>query len=305
VTRKQAQPRENIAPAKKQAIDAPRKTTFMLRPERITIIGRGSLADSKYTSPLDTTDGPEHPLFDPRALDEPDAELAEGMFGPTGQGQIQPITVTKEGERYLLAAGRGRTLAGRLWNVVHSDEEPVELECKLSRGKSATELLELVIAENEHRREVPVVLKAKMAQRLLDRGRSFEHVASLYRVSVQTLQTWLPALDMSQALQDAQASGERSKYEADKVAHLSHADQDAALELARETGARLGDVVEPPLPTTTRRRGSSHEPSTKPGAAKMIEVLKDAKLPDDLPWRGVLAWAAGIGAFPDAAASEG
>lgn len=285
---KKAPPR--VAPASKQAIDAPRRSTFMLDPFAISLVGRGGM-ESKYTGPNDTSDGEEHPLFDPRALEEPDDELAESL----GQhGQIQPIVVRKNGERFESAAGRRRVLAARLWNLVHP-EDKIELECKLSRGKSETELLELVIAENEHRREVPIVSKARMAQRLLDRGRSEDYVATLYRVSTATLRTWLPTLDMAPQIQDAMESGELSKYEADKVADLSHKDQAAALELSRETGSKLSDVAGPAKPpTTTRRRGSSAEPSTRPSIAEIRHAIESKAYAGlEITWREALSWVLG------------
>lgn len=284
-------PPPRVAPAAKQAIDAPRRTTFMLKPDVLALVGRGSL-ESKYTGPNDTKDGPEHPLYDPRALEEPSDETSESLGT---HGQIQPIVVRKNGERYEVVAGRGRTLGARLWNLVHP-EDPIELECKLCRGKDATELLELVIAENEHRREVPIVSKAKMAQRLLDRGRDAAYVANLFRVTTVTLQGWLPSLDMSESLQDAQEKGELSKYEADKAAHLSHAEQDAALALARETGESLGAVVAATGSAPARRRGNSTEPSTRPTLAEIRAAIEDKD--NVIPWdsvtpRNALKWCIG------------
>jgi ParB-like chromosome segregation protein Spo0J len=278
VTAARRKPPERVAPAAKQAVDAPRRSTFMIRPERLCLIGRGVKDDDPFTQPHDTKDGPEHELYDPRALDDPDEEFAEDLFGPDGQGQAQPIVVRKNGDQYEVGAGRGRTLAGRLWNHVHPDD-PVEIECKLGRGKNATEWLELMIAENEHRREVPIISKAKMAQRLLDRGRPIERVARLYRVEVPTLKGWLESLDFSPAIQAAMESGDVSKYEADKVADLPHKDQTAVLDLAREENTTLGEAAER-AGVRTRQRGSSHNPSSRPPITEIRAELEDDTIAD-------------------------
>lgn len=296
MSKKQPPPREPVAPAKKQAIDAPRQSVFLVAPENLVLIG------------LDTKDGPEHPLYDETVHDAPDEELAESL----GEfGQRQTLVIRKNGDALEVVSGRTRTKAARLWNTANPGN-PLALACTFVRGKSNAELLELMVVENTHRKDKPPIVLAKQALRLKEEGRSYEQIAKVFRKTLQTIHTWLGndgtgaagIVDAAPELQSEMAAGNASVRDAQAVAELSHADQAAAVQIAKETGQSVATVAQTLAPS--RRRGSSHEPSTKPGVQLMIAKIKDESIPDDLPWRQVLSWAAGVSAFPTSTpATEG
>jgi len=257
----------NRSPAAKQALDAPRKSVFMVDPGKLVLIG------------LDTEDGPEHPLYDETVTDEPDETMAESLGI---HGQQQAIVCRKNGDALEVIAGRTRTKAARLWNDCHPDD-PIVLECRIVRGKTDVELLELLVVENEHRRDKSPIVKARLALRLLERGRTVAQVAAVFRVGIETIKTWTGEDTMSAGLVDlapeiqTAMEGGLSIAQAQSVESLSHKDQAAALEIARETGERLSTVAEglgvrmPPR----RRIGSSHNPSTRPSLADVRAAIED------------------------------
>lgn len=275
-------PPSRVAPAAKQAVDLPRQSMFSADPASLVIVG------------YDTDDGQDHPLWDPSCSDEPDETLAESLGA---HGQLQPIVIRKNGERLEVVAGRGRTKAARLWNEANPDR-PLSLRCTLTRGKSTVELAEAVIAENEHRKERPISVKARMAQRLIDLGRTEDQVATLYRVTLVTLRGWLESLDRAPEVIAMQDAGVVSNADAERIAHLTHRDQAAVAELAKETGTTLSEAatnagVSVGANRKQRARGSSHTPSSRPGLTE-IRAAIESKEPDDaITWREFALWVIG------------
>lgn len=284
MTKKQPPPR---SPAEKQAIDASRVSRFMVDPRKLVLIG------------LDTEDGPEHPLYDETVTDDPDEDMAESLGT---EGQLQAIVCRKNGEALEVIAGRTRVKAARLWNDAHEDD-PILLEVRIVRGKSDVELLELVAIENEHRKDKPPIVKARLAQRLLDRGRTVAQVARVFRCSAETIKVWTGAdtlggglVDLAPEIQTAMEDG-LSIAQAQSVESLSHKDQATALEIAKESGEKLSTVAANlGLPPSRRRNatGSSHNPSTRPNASQVREAVEDTTIDDNaIPWRRALKWILG------------
>lgn len=243
---------------------------------------------------LDTADGPEHPLFDPSVTDPVDLDLARSLGE---RGQIAPVLVRKNGASLEVIAGRSRTKAARHWNA-NNPERAIKLAYTLRRGLSEVELLELVIAENEHRNDKPPIVKARMAQRLIDRGRTPAEVARLFRVTAQTIGNWLEQLDLAPEIQAALEAETISVNEAKSVEDLPHADQAAALQLAEAGGESLADVARTlaPLRKAGRRGGKrqARPPTDAPSRHEIRAVLEDDTCPDDAAgWRQALKWVLG------------
>lgn len=250
-------------------------------PEAYTIVG------------LDTDDGEEHPLWDPSCNDEPDEVLAESLGT---RGQLQAIVIRKNGDRLEVVAGRSRVKAARLWNTANPDRK-IELRNTVRRGDSPVELVELVIAENEHRKPKPIVVRARMAQKLLNLGRTMEQVAKLYHVHVTTLYAWLETLDTAPEIQAAMEHDGLSKAEVDEIANLTHKDQAAVLELAKEGGTTLAEAAEAAgvkLPPKRRRPMPRSETKTRiPGRDDMRAAIEEDIADDEITWRDALRWVLG------------
>jgi ParB-like chromosome segregation protein Spo0J len=285
VTAARRKPPERVAPAAKQAVDAPRQSVFLVEPEKLTLIGYASGDDPRCVSEVDTKDGPEHCLYDETIHDEPDDELAESL----GEfGQRQTLVVRKNGAAIEVVSGRTRTKSARVWNEANPNAR-ISLACMFARGKDETELLELMIVENEHRKDKPPIVKAKQALRLKERGRSDAQIAKVFRTSLERVHTWLGndstgsagLVDAAQEIQQGMEAGEVSIRDAQAVASMPHKDQAAALELARESGQRLADVVaNTGGPQRQRQRGSSHNPSSRPPITEIRAELEDDTIAD-------------------------
>jgi ParB family chromosome partitioning protein len=265
-------------------------------PRHVTIVG------------VDTDDGTEHPLWQPGLTGDPDEELAESLGE---NGQLQAIVVRKNGPRVECVAGRERVKAARLWNDANPGA-PLLLFWKLApRGADDATLVQIVIAENEHRRDKPVVWKARMAERMLSRGRSTTDVARLFRVSAPTVREWLETLDVAPAVLSAVEAGEVSPADARAVRDIPHVDQEAALALVREqtreqmpAGSRPARKVAAsrgPAPKKRAKRGPRDRPSLastagvrkkRPTPQEIKAAAEDPEIPN-VDWRVALLWSIG------------
>lgn len=272
-----------------------------LDPAHLTIVG------------VDTPDGPEHPLWQPGLTDEADEELAESLGE---HGQLQAIVVRKNGPMVEVVAGRERVKACRLWNDANA-EKKILLHWKLApRGIPDADLVGIVIAENEHRRDKPVIWKARMAERLISRGRSTTDVARLFRVSAPTVREWLETLDAAPAVLQAVESGEITAADARAVADVPHVDQEAALELVREqtaaakpAGSKTAQPVKKaasrgaPAPKKRGKRGPKERPSLastagvrkkRPSPVEIKAAVEENTIADDaVTWREFGLWVLG------------
>lgn len=276
-----------------------------ITPHALTIVG------------VDTDDGPEHPLWQPGLTSDADEELAESLGL---HGQMQPIVIRKNGPRIEVVAGRERVKACRLWNDANTGSK-ILLQWRLApRGIDDDQLIRLVIVENEHRRAKPLLWKAKMAARLVDqRNRPVAEVAALFQVSSETIREWLRTLaSASPKLVEAAENGEVSAADVRKIADMTHADQDVALELVREQQAAQEQVViladKPPRKAAARgpagpargkkrpRRGPRERPTLADAAGKkkrptpqeIRAAVEEGSLADDVvTWREFGMWVLG------------
>ncbi len=258
---------------------AQNKALLEIDPHELVIIGR------------DTSDNEEHPLYDPRGLEDPDEELAADIGA---RGQLQPIRVRKHGAAYEVIAGRRRVLAMRLWNMANPTSKLV-VKATISRGESEAELLEAVIVENEHRREDTPLGKARKAWRLIDRyGYTHVRVAKLFRCSTQTLAGWMELLDAAQEVQELVEKGEISQADAHRVSILPHADQTAAVALAKTEGQSVSEVVSQVAMARAPGRWARVSKRKMRTRDEIEDAIADKTLDDDeLGWRQALRWVLG------------
>lgn len=177
----------------KKAFDVPRDTSFMFDPDELIIVGH------------DTNDGPEHELYDPRAKLAADEDLAKNL---DVLGIINPVTITKIAGKAYVVAGRQRVKAARIakkWQLDRGEKFTIRVPC---RNRSGTTLIDVMISENEGRRDDDVIIKAEKAQRLLDRGRTLEETANRFQVSAKTIKNWLAIAEAAPEVKRAVIGGQ-------------------------------------------------------------------------------------------------
>lgn len=266
-----------------QAFSGKRLNGFFMDPNELVLIG------------LDTEDGPEHPLYDPRVLDETDELLARDIIA---NGIIQPITVRKNGAYAEVVAGRQRVKAARRANEILEEQaaEPVLVPFLVKRAEDA-DLLGVSISENEHRRDDDVITKATKAERLLELGKTEQEVAARFGVTDRTVRNWVTLLDTSAKVRKAVVAGKISATAASKLAVLPRAEQDAKLgdllAKAEQSGKR---------PTVAATRNTARGKTTS--APRKKDVRKVWQLGADLSTetRNVLGWVLGESDPPEAIA---
>lgn len=100
-----------------------RPNVYAADPVSLTIVGGKHILQGDEAGPLDTDDGPEHPLYDPRIADPLD-DTEDPLFTESVYlyGVRTPILVVKLDNSYLVVAGRRRVRAARVANARYRRE---------------------------------------------------------------------------------------------------------------------------------------------------------------------------------------
>lgn len=254
---------QEVKRSRKTAVDEQRSTTFMIEPHKLIIVGH----DTKHKKG-------EHPLWQERALEPADAELAMNIATVGFQSVIQ---VRVDGDKYEVVAGRRRVKAARLANMMReklakdSGNEfiPVKVECKIVRGTNLQHV-GLMISENANRKDVAPLQMAEDIQGFLNLGATEEMAASAAGKSVPQLRLFLKLLDLDAKVQSAVRNGEISVKAAIQLAALGREEQ--VVELAKiesgEAGATVADVE-----AAVRTKRSGEEVSKAPGKRLINKLL--------------------------------
>jgi ParB family chromosome partitioning protein len=141
---------------------------------------------------------------------------------------------------YEVVAGRQRTKAAREANkrLVDEGKEPLRVRTIIERGEES-DMFGVMILENELRQDNTPLAKAKLAQRLLDMGKSEDWVAMTFGVHKQTLRNYLSLLDLCSPVKNAVERGELSASAAAKLSKLHHDEQKQRLETMRSQGGPM------------------------------------------------------------------
>lgn len=238
----------------KQALDGVRLNAFAMDPEALVIIG------------LDTDDGPEHPLHDVRiklVLDEP---LIRNIMV---YGVLEPVLVTKVGDRPCVVDGRQRVRASREASkrLVAEGKEPLRVPVMVVRGDDAT-LFGVAVSANENRTDDGPMEKAKKTQRFLSMGKTEKEAAVAFGVTVQTIGNWMKLFSLDGSVRKAVANGELSASAAIQWADLSVEKQREALVELKTNGAK---------PTVSAAKGAREKGSGTSGARPSRPGKKDVK----------------------------
>jgi len=161
-------------------------------------LGRDELLLFDPESLVIVTD-PLHPLFDERALLQPEERLILSIMEV---GVIEPIVVRKNGEREKgvpnieVVDGRQRVKAARIANhrILEQGGTPVRVPGVRRLGDNVS-LNGVMITTNEIRRSDPPFVKARKLSRYLALGRTMEEAAVTFGATVWTLKGYLALLD--------------------------------------------------------------------------------------------------------------
>jgi ParB family chromosome partitioning protein len=221
-------------------LNAMRSDAFTLEPERITLV----------------TD-PDHPLYDPRVLDDPDESMVRNIMV---YGVIEPVVIRNNGETVEVIDGRGRVKAALEANrrLTAEGKQPIRVPAILRRGPDA-DMFGVLVSANECRREDNPLLKSVKAQRLIDMGKSVEEVAVAFGVRRQSVESWLSLGDVAQPVLDAVEAGDISATAAAQLSGLAREEQVKTFETMKAEGGKL---------TVDRAKKAAREGDTAPKTPK-------------------------------------
>lgn len=255
----------------KSALDAKRRDSFLLEPERLTLI---------YDK--------EHPLYDPRVEEEASESM---ILNIAMHGVLEPIIVRKNGDAIEVVAGRGRTKATLEANRrLVAEGKPPLLIPAIVRGGSDADLFGVVIAENEIRREDSIINKGVKARKLLNMGYTVQQIAVTFGATRQAVDTWLAANELPDEIKDAVESGELSATAA--VQMTGHAKEE---QVKRYKDIKAKGVK----PTVTAMKSAATSPENKPvgkiKTRRQIEkhISEIINKPHDIAYIQALHWVLG------------
>lgn len=247
----------------KQSAEAPRgPSTFKFDPDALVIIG------------VDTKDGPEHPLYDPRAF-RPLDENRLAMY--VRLGIRVPIKVKHDGNRDVVVDGRGRVLYARAIKRQQiaagvAPDEIIKVPALMERGTDE-DLFGLSRALNLHDAD-DALANAKSVQRMMAFGKSEEDCAHTMGKSVQTIKNWLAMLDLAPEVQQSMLAQEMTPTAALQLAQLPRQEQIATLqEIKEETAAGHKPTVERVKAKVAEKAGREANPNTPKAKLEKVTAL--------------------------------
>lgn len=251
----------------KAALEARRGNHFFVDPNNITIVG------------LDTSDGPEHPLYDERVkLPLEESTIRDFMI----RGVLEPILVRKDGDAIEVIDGRQRVRHAREANkrLAKEGSTLIEVPTLVKKGSDA-ELFGISISTNEHRRGDSPVVKAEKVRRYMAMGKNEEDASIAFGVSVQTIKNWGKLLDLDAKVLRAVDSG---KIPASSAWNLSGLSRDEQLEALDKLFAGGGKVTSERVSKAVKAKKTNNaEVSLAPGKRLVTKVLKLNKKSETLP----------------------
>lgn len=198
-----------------------RGSHLMMDPNSVTIVG------------IDTTHGPEHPLYDERI----NLPIDRGMVDSIKlYGVVTPVVGKSDGDKTLAVDGRRRIIHAR----IASKELQVEgmpalrIPVVLKRGDDVR-LFGTARTANACRVDDSPIVNAKNAQRMLDMGAQLGTIAVTFGVKEDTVKDWLRLLDTTPEIQAQLHTGALAKDAGLALATLPAADQTALMSEIKST----------------------------------------------------------------------
>jgi ParB family chromosome partitioning protein len=228
-------------PTKKtrQAIEAPRRSIFMIDPHALVLIG------------LDTKDGPSHPRYDVRVFNKFRENIVRGMLK---YGIKKPISVMKVGERLEVVDGRQRVINAREANrrLKEAGEPVLRVPVLPPEQGTDAKMSGLMVLLNTHSISMSPYSLGQMAQTLYDRGYADEEVALHLDVTVPTVKNYVSLLSLKPEIQEMII---KDKIPASKGYELARKDEKGqkAFLTRLEKGSRSGPPKRAPSKQALRK----------------------------------------------------
>lgn len=244
----------------KTALEAPRRSIFMVDPNDVIIVG------------LDDSHGPTHPLYDDRINLPIDESIVAGMIE---FGVREPITILKDGKSILVVDGRQRVRHAREANkrLAKKGLPKIRVPANPPEPGEEARLVALSTLLNEHRQQDDILQKAKRAQRLQELGHTSKQAAQFLRVSEQTIRNYARLLQLDKRVQNAVARGTISASAAAELSDLPRAEQREQLDqLVTDTG-----TTGKKKPTARQTRKAANEAKSPDGPNSETKLLAPSK----------------------------
>jgi hypothetical protein len=215
------------SPRSKTAVDAPRLNAYAVDPYEIIIVGR------------DTSDGPEHPLWDERAKKTPKPAFVRDI---ARRGVKLAVQCKKIAGRLYCVDGRQRTIGARMaMDAAKAAGNPIQIRVPVMLIRGSDEDVEGdMIALNEHRVDDDPLTKARKALRYIGHGHTEQEAAEAFGVSRSRMKELLTLAESPKALRDAVESGEASAAAAIEATKLPREKQVSAAKGKRGRGRPAG-----------------------------------------------------------------
>lgn len=207
----------------KRSFDFARNTMWTIDPDDLCIIGGKKLPAAERGN-IDTDDGEEHELYDPRIFDPLTEEF---ILNIDAHGVDTPIVIAKIDGVPVVIFGKTRVRAARVANRRRKarGEPLISVDCKIKRGNT-TSLLAAMIVENENRKDDGILAKIDKLKRLMARGVSVDDAAVIFGKKVQTVKGWLAFEDnATKETKKAAESGRLSPTAAAALAKIKDPDE--------------------------------------------------------------------------------
>lgn len=182
---------------------------------------------------LTIVEDPKHPLFDER-VNLPVSETLIANILHHGR-ILQSVSIRKNPEtgKVEVVAGRRRVRAAREINRRKKEnkafaekwgKDPIRVPAVVERSRDS-DLMDVMVSENEQREGDTPLVRAEKMRRLLDRGKTESEIQVLFGVSVATVKNTLALLEASSTVKKAVDSGKISVATAYKLAKLPAPEQ--------------------------------------------------------------------------------
>lgn len=207
-----------------------RKDMYRINPDDLVIIG------------IDTDDGSEHPLHDPRIALPLDEAMTKNI---AALGVIEPVVVKKDGDRFLVIDGRQRVRHARAANkeLVKAGNDPLTVPFIVYRADE-TSTIGAMVSLNEVRRQDEYQMRAERARRMVEvNGMEVGKVALFFGVHVQTIKQWLAWFDLAPEAQQAVIEGAMTASTASTLAKLPTDEQKKHVEKIVKEHEKTGKQV--------------------------------------------------------------
>jgi ParB family transcriptional regulator, chromosome partitioning protein len=216
----------------------------------LCIVG-GNVLPEQERGMLDTDEDPSNVLHDGARLRQPLEEPF--VLNINALGILETIVIAKVGDVACVVEGRTRVRAARVVNARRAarGEPPIKVPCQIRRTNDA-DLLSVMVAGNEARRDEDIRGKIEKLKRLMARGVDVHGCAVIFKTTASVVESWLRFDDLA-------IDGVKAAVDAGRLA-LS-----AGIELARLGSPEL-------------QRRALEEVEKTPGRVSVSKARKVAKM---------------------------